>query len=401
MIYQGRVAEAFVDKLRAKKNDDGNEWVLTRAHPASAADTIIGRVVDDCSACDCAIAIVATEDRKGSDSGNAWFEIGLWIGQKKQSNRLKILRQIGTEGISDLGGVREDMFADAAALEGAFYRVISELLQVTQSNASPVVNREKIQAVLNNKSWLRSDSYFCRERPMQQHDCTFRATTMELAAELLRMGRANHERHTIEDCFFRLAYQADILWREGPRRDEEAVRVFVGERNMLYNVLTKLFNGLPQAPESTEKFDAHVTGLLRHKLEVARDLAKADRLRHLPNWMNDGRIGSRIPEVEATWTWIKSLGDPKVQLPLADTSWAPDFEKQFKQRLDFCHETGIVLQALSWCYFDECRKALLKFSAAGADPANIHEKFREAIEQMPHNKSGPHLAIWRREEVLR
>jgi hypothetical protein len=214
------------------------------------------------------------------------------------------------------------------------------------------------------------------------------------------MGRVNHERHTIEDALSRFAYKANQLYMQPMRPKPGAVdtrkRVFLqllAERDVLRDSIQTLFNTTGRRTYATRySQEMRFICFLQQKLELAARLAKD---LSLPDGFNAVLILNRKDQVTVAWKWLMEFYDRPFQSTLEIGNWDAAFQTRFKQCTDFCLDVGLILQALSLAYFQACRKVLGKHARRIKDPKAVHENFRKAIGQLPHNVAGRHLPIWR------
>jgi hypothetical protein len=400
LIYQGVEGEGLSELLELEA-----KTLKCRVNKTSReqlrGESVFDQVVADCTTCDAVIAVAAEDQRHASTAGNLWFEVGLWMGKRDRS-LLRILRHTSVVLPSDIACLRNEAFDSEESLKTAFVRQVRDLEQQLLNSPPRSNSRKKIQAVFDTKRdtrWLQPDSYRCYRQHEFEHPCEFRESVLEFSAELLRMGRANHERHTIEDSFARVAFAGAQLLVEGLSRSMRGryVTDLLRDRNSLMETVSAVFNTGRRStypdPKSTEE---RFVLFLKDKLACASRMAKT---LSLPGPMNGKYISSRAQEVDAVWSWLQNLDSDKYKKDLHESLGNTSFTDELHSRMEFCYDASVILQSLNWHYFRTCRESLLPCLQSDRDPMDVHLVMRTAIDELPHNKGQPHLRIWREQDL--
>lgn len=421
VIYQGEEgARCVKDVFRPEEKKLGCELRFTVDHEPGVFWSVLNRVHQDCEECDAAIALVTPDDRVASVAGNAWFEIGLWLGSRDQ-HLIKVLQHEKTTLASDLSSSIVRTFANDEQLRTAFVEQIYYLKDRLSPTSTENNGKEKIHAIFGNEKkpcWLKPESYACHRELNSTEPCQFRERSMEFTAELLRMGRSNHERHTIEDSLSRVVYYGKGLLflynnENFLHTRKETTDKFVKAVSDLHTHIDEVFN-TPGRKSYTLQHDTHKRFrlFLKQKLECIRDLI--EKIQDTPfeskgdnkneNNTSLELVSFDIEDIEDlkdrlddAWDWLESFQRSQFRGALKKVKWGGGFLYQFIEYIDYWCDVAFVLQALNQHYFKACRKVLSVCSASDGDPRKVHKKFQTAIKKLPHNKSGPHLRIWREE----
>lgn len=401
IIYQGDEGKRLANELQVWAPPYGVELRLTRNHEPGLLWSVLDRVRQDCDECDAAIALITPDNRPASEAGNTWFEIGLWLGSRDPS-LLKVLQHASTNRASDVQSAIVRKFSGDQELQTAFADEINFLLKRLFPNSERPQRKRKVQAVFGGKDkncWLRPASYACHGKLDSEEPCPFREASMEFAAELMRMGRANHERHTIEDALSRLAFLGQELLalpRPNPNRPTERGRTakeFIYEGEALKRRLEDLFNTFGRSNYPPPQFDSQTRfrEFLKQKLICAWELERLE-----PGSMPFTAIKIRILErgIEDTWRWLERFQEEQFYEALETGEWKAGSRADFVTRIQYLHDVALVLQSMNLYYFGACREALSVCSEA-ADPRFVHRSFQLAIEKLPHNGAEPRPRIWR------
>ena len=428
-IFQGDTAKAHVEELRrATAKMEGIAFHLSsdaplphqpppaapqQGHPFQAG-TILTEVINDSRACAGAVAVVAPTGVDASVRGNLWLEIGLWLAQRDM-HLLKICHFGEIFPISDINNLPYEPYSNIDQLKAIVTRHASYVRQHSQAQPTPdtdpayrkVHETFTSSAATDGSPWLNAKSYFCHRRFDEEEECPFRKKSLEFAAELLRMGRANHERNTFENCLSRIAYACRNLYfagspgrsREGITARESGLRILDREIKRLLKLINQLLGGQGRdeayAPGAILPAKERFARFLRARLDVAKRLE-----------LDDLQI-----ELNQPISALKAAADRLLEKLeyLAEGNQEYRFNGQQKDSAypndlwlwgDYCHGIATYLQLVGLAYFDDCSRVLMEHLGNSRAPYFYHE-LEKAIDELPHNQRNPsHMRIWQSPVVL-
>ena len=405
LIYQGKRGEELCQTLLpALEGLADFQFNRSAYNNQTAAGSIYGNVMLDLARCDFAVAVVTKDERPAWSAGNAWFEIGLWMGRRDPS-RLVVCLEMSDEPvslISDLSGVAAPRFSGVDDLRAH----VTEFLHTCSTRHVPALTHEnerrrRVQDVFGapDAAWLRPESYECRLRDATV-PCEFKQSSLEFAAELMRMGRASHERDAVAHGLMRIGHLSMHvldLWKAEPRTPSlDAVRqdmMGIAESlHLLFQTADELLmNGGRRYPDPFS-VDARLSAFLEHRLRFAVDL------------------GSELPAFRVSSWQVKHYA----KLEASDfVDWARQFEKRYIQdrpapderaRLrdqlaewgrDYCLRVAEILEMLGCWLFSKGRKAIKSTLPTEPHPDRVDAAFEAVVRSLPHNVS-PRVAprIW-------
>jgi len=348
---------------------------------------------------DAAIALVTNEQSSLIESHRLWGEIGFWLGSRDR-RLIGIIQQDGAQLSQVFGQVSIERFSSESDVILALSRQVDRLRTYFFPSRPDSPDR-KIGAVFRNprgQQSLSTKTYLCHRLERDEIGCEFRKTSLALLAEFLRMGRATHERNTIEDCLLLLAYHAHKLLsdrsrRSGSRDADDSLRAIITVGDHIAKTFESLF------PLPSRKGDdppmiqrQRFVQLLSKKLTEAARCAGEFPLTasYTPTLLQ--RLNRQVP---ALWDWLVALTDPDYLRKLEEPKWKAIFSTRFRQLGDYCREIAMLLQALNLGYARACETPLSELNSTIDDPRFLHSNFRRAIDSLPHNRPEPLTAIWR------
>ena len=254
--------------------------------------------------------------------------------------------------------------------------------------------------------WLSDIAYCCHKRMPTAQPCASRLASLEFGAELLRMGRANHERSAIQDCLYQIGHVAVCL-ADNEDAPSAAIGATASTRSTLADLLAELarqmvskvgallMTGGRSYPDPkyspAERFEAFVN----KRLSAASAAIQKKQLA-VPGVM-PARILALPGLSKPLYLWLSE----KIDQPLAvyrkrgrcQDTFA--FETDLRDNGGYCLDTARVLDALGCKYFDDCREKMKGGFAAIARPQRTQEWLREVIDGLPHGLAGSiHVPIW-------
>lgn len=407
-IFQGDLAKDHVERMRRTmgKLDHidfriSSDGPSTHLPSAGSSNTVLEGVLSDCRSAAGAVAVIADAGQDASRRGNLWLEIGFWVASRAH-HLLKLCCHRDITPISNLLGfpyARYDSVEDLAALVSAHATHV-QAYHATTHAPTECPGLGKVYATFDtfghSRGWLDVASYGCH-RDLGLPACPFRLSGLEFVAELLRMGRANHERNAIGDCLTRIAICCQRLdrlesgWSHRDLRERLCSDLLQHHRRLVETVQWLLGEGGRQEtyredPRSVEE---------RFELFLCERLDVAERLSLRPVGLEVGAVALRAYSRELL-TKVAALakGDPGFEKDGREGN--PTFANSLHECGRYCREIAAVLQEVSRRYYDDCRLVLKRHLGS---PPNlfVYEALARAIRELPHNlPSTNHMRIWNR-----
>lgn len=401
IVYQGAEGLRCANLLETWAQRYDVELRLTKNHKPGMNVSILQRLQQDCDECEAAMVLITPDDRLADETGNALFELGFWFG-KRGPELLQILKHKAVALPADFSSSTVREFASDDQLETAFASQAGILVGQLNPRAERKSGRHKVRAIFGDQDescWLRPESYACHKVSENEQPCPCREASLEFVAELMRMGRANHERHTIEDALCRLAFLGKELLalpKPNPNRPNERARVireFIDEGNALRRGRQDVFNTPGRSSYPPPQFNSEQ----RFQRFLQEKLACAQLLVAQPPPMPFDLTEIKILElnIDEAWRWLGKFQDVRFVDTLRRGEWGKGFRADMASNIQYFYDFALVLQAMNLQYFTVCRDALKACTQSTRNPRNVHVDFLAAIQKLPHNDANPWLRIWR------
>ncbi len=419
IIFQGEKGKEIVDSFSGKFHKFGNKYDthfhLTSFHPDTTEASIYSRVQQDAVECDAAIAIIADDDRHASVAGNLWFEIGLWLAQKPAS-RLIIckkgnvnLEEKHEQLISDIHGKPAPSFIDN---EKIWTHIFEFVINLNPQNCNLSIPYSKVNDIFNRNGspmWISKETYHCGSN--NNEVCGFREQSLEFSAELLRMGKVNHERELLALIISKIACFSGVFRSviENPNVPENQFAEHLAQtsRNKMHQeTLNKLSDALDEVKEfgndlirASEHYPKNykpldrVSEFLTFRIETCLELFEEIKL--IKN------ISESKDEIESLFTceiknfieFVKKYGGNQYL-----------FKKEVQKTEVFyliqdintnCELMAKLLNALGNIYFNKCSKILKDGFEQMNEPKIFSTRIKQIISDLPHNDPNEkHQSIW-------
>jgi hypothetical protein len=422
-IFQGELAKDHVEQLRnpaakletiefhissdAYRRSSLSSDVERQAKP-TVPGTIFERTLSDSKECQGAVAVIAHTGKDASEQGNLWLEIGFWLA-RRDVHLLQICHFGEIPAISDINNLpfkRYDNLADLRAIVSQHALHVREF-HYPRIAANSDRSFDKIHATFSSPDktkgvpWLDRRSYFCHRDWSIEEECPFRKKALEFAAELLRMGRANHERNTFEDCLSRIAYACRNLYyadsggnarRDIPAR-ELGLRTVRREVHRLSTLVKQLLGGAGRNEAYADALfepKQRFARFLKERLAVAKQLElEVEEIEHnLP-------IETLQKMADDLWEALQRLASGSRDFRLNGARGDKDYSTNLWVWGDYCASIAMFLQLVGRAYFDECSEVLTTHLGNSQAP-HFFVALGEIIDALPHNQEKPrHMRIWR------
>lgn len=407
VIYQGKDAEPYINKLSRNfsRLQHENEVIfhLSEYNFVSAGVNIFNSINEDIDKCDAAVALVTNDDRKASEAGNIWLEIGMWIGKKNSDDLLICVHKDITSGlISDLGGIHAPTFDSGNDAE--LWGLIQEhVYRIKEKYSSKETKTTEVAYSANNKiheifeppdnRWLITETYKCYR---QNGHCSFRENSLEFSAELLRMGRVNYDRFSVICILFQIG--------ESAKNFIDIVSTYKTNFRHYYKVLKDGFNLLLLKIDTLFKArkDCNILEeFIKSHIECASVLCKSDRLTTSFGSSDYRELDTMAQKTKDYFKWAKKFVRKEITFDNIDKMRLErknDF-KNWMHELErwgyYSTEIAQTLESLGNNYFQSCRHNLKSNISKIGNPKKMHQELKNAVNSLPHNvpESG-YIRIW-------
>lgn len=207
---------------------------LWDASSVRASTTVLTMFVSAVENYDYAIALFTLDERKASEAGNLWFEVGYWYARRGGNNLLIIKYLTGDDKFdnqvripSDLGGVVSRDVKSAAEAFSEFNKLLGEV----RDPSSPRRVLENFMDKINRGTWIeqeREEIEIVRDENLdQKHEalkgfeiyrCINKVTRIidESPSELIFLAQIG--RHGTSDFTYRVCYGTGLLNAEEQAR---------------------------------------------------------------------------------------------------------------------------------------------------------------------------------------
>lgn len=425
-LYQGLIGKEYAEHLRWRtaKERPGFTVRLSSDGDGTADGVLFDRIREDCRSAHAAIAVVSYDSRAASSAGNLWLELGLWLASRDQ-RLLCICRQkhrevVSESLISDLSGKISGSFSSKAGLWTLVRDHLDVVRDYYQDPARAPDHLYTAQAKIfdtfaagstrdrgRNNRWLLNESYCCyKAKTESAKPCASRLASLEFAAELLRMGRANHERSAIQDCLRQIGSTALLL-----TANEDVDQKLAARSGNRFRFADMLAEGAAQLRKRVDDLlmdsgrcypGDEYPAARRFSVFIGNRLSAALTAVEKQQMTVPGVFPSRIRGLRQCspefYEWL-TVDVGKLLEPFRQSgrcSETLNFEGTLMTWGSYCLDTAAVLDALGRKYFDDCRCQLKKGFARAARPQHTHEWLRRTIDGLPHHGADHaiHLPIW-------
>jgi hypothetical protein len=411
VIYQGKVSESFIDDQLSKKFNEFQEeapiiFHITRNKSKSAEGNIYTRINEDLARCKAALALVTSDNRKASEAGNLWLEIGMWLVSKDPDDLLICVNEEVSELISDLKGKAIHRWSK---LDDLWVEIIKHVYRIkekyfpnsndTSSETSKA--RKKINDTFDpgDDRWFGSEMYKC---PLQREHCGFRENSFEFTAELLRMGRSNWERSSIICTLLQIAECANniVSTTSVGQHDTELTKKFDNLHNKINIFFEESKKLLVRNNNYKKEWDIcqRLEGYIKHRLKCAHELCDSG---HLPLPFRPILLKTWISTIDKFIKWANDFNQKGIGLDILEQTLLHNNGNRNKFLADliiwgdYCAKVAQVLELLGKNYFESCRAQLKTHLQSIDNKHKMHEVLKKAVESLPHNDpENGHSSIW-------
>ncbi len=415
VLWQGERGKAYADAVHKAVEDHPPEFGLSVKLVSQDRVCLERQIYEgvrrDIAASSAAVAVIARDERRASEAGNVWLEIGLWC-SLRSSRRLLVCmeKDEGVAAASDVLGRVTPGFANAAELREHVQRFLFDIFVDPAAEgdgwafAERYPDHQKVKDTILNRHPDGSPTVEAVIGCSRHGDeCPHREELFYLTSELLRMGRANREHAAIQSHLRTIAASCFVL--------AECMRL--PEMYGLPAARSAYYPRLRQAVEALQKTAQQLLG--RHD--------RADRM-HTDPWeriseyfsyriqlaagyapaRNRSRIspGALARGLDEFLTWARRVvEDPDYEQEVRRTSVADGHESSVYTQLSECGDYADcfsdVLDCFGEDYFRLCRKAITQGLGRIVDPGSIPEGIKAVRANLPHNRAKSKLpTVWPR-----
>lgn len=436
IIYQNEeVARPYLEtisgicsNLKSKEGIDV-EPILSEKRLKNAGKPIYEVIEEDLNRSHLAIALIVDDDRKASEAGNVWFEMGMWFGRQNREDLAIFLHEDASDKlISNIAGFPFHRYVIDKTLEENVAAHIRNgwkkyFNKATSTIDTPYPARSKIFdtfAPTANQLWLRDNDYYCTYR---KENCDFREQSLEFTAELLRMGRVNWERLSIQIILSHLAvifktFSNSITNYE--KLDELSKFAILEDTSIaILSNLNEFFKiGNELMSRKTLKYNeiwsskTRLCQFLCQRLDAAANLekdSKLDQIIHDSGKSYDKRMFSKqyinrlAKSTEGFIEWVDLFRSDyeKGEYNHSTSHGMAKLGRETGLWYSYCEKVSQILEVLGSAYFNSCKSKLKEKLSGINDPSQTQDNLKQAIDSLPHHnsESSGHFRIWAEKEV--